>query len=256
MGAHPRPAGPDDALSTLLREQTADIHRAAERRPFMVAFFRGQLPRDAYVDWLARQRHLYATLELALDAIPEESPARGLVPAALYRTGRIEADLDHLTDRSWRDHDRRTPATAAYVDRIERVAGFPPGLIAHAWLRYLGNVGGRDVLRRLAATSTGTDPDDDRGLAFTDFSAVGDEVGPFFRSFHARLDTLPLDRDDTARVVAEGRTGFELNIALTDELAADHGLDRAAEGGGSRASSRPGRRQGRSSWSATSRRRA
>lgn len=155
------------------------------------------------------------------------------MPALLYRTARLEADLDHLTDRRWRRRDHLTAATAAHVQRIADAASFRPGLVAHAWLRYLGNVGGRDVLRRLAITITGAGRDG-RGLAFTDYTQVGDDVRPFFRAFHARLDALPLDLVGKTRVVTESRAGFRLNIALTDELARDHGLaaDQGPSGAG------------------------
>ncbi len=221
--AHPRPSGPPDALATRLRSETAELHREAEQRPFMQAFFAGTLPRDAYVEWLARQWHLYRTLEAALDSLPPGSPEHGLVPAALHRTARIEADLDHLNDRPWREQDHLTPATRAYVERIESVAGFGAGLVAHAWLRYMGNVGGRDVLRRLVAASIGASEDDTHGLSFTDFSAVG-EIRPFFAAFHAGLDALPVSDEEKDRVVAEAAAGFRLNIALTDELAHDFGM--------------------------------
>lgn len=217
---HPRPSGDVGALSTLLRSSTAEIHKEAEQRPFMRAFFAGDLPRDAYIAWLARQWHLYRTLEAGLDTLPPTRPEHGLVTTALYRTGRIEADLDHLTGRDWRYQDHLTPATQAYVERIESTLAFPPGLVAHAWLRYMGNVGGRDVLRRLVASSIGVSEDNEQGLAVTDYSAVG-EIRPFFADFHARLDTLHLSEDDRARVVAEAEAGFRLNIALTDELGED-----------------------------------
>ena len=222
---HPRPAGAPDALSVLLREATSVVHKEAEQRPFMKAFFAGQLPRDAYIGWLARQWHLYDTLESRLAALPPDSPEGCIVPAALHRAARIESDLDHWTAGGWRDVDHCTDATAAYVARIDKASAFPPGLVAHAWLRYMGNVGGRDVLRRLAASSLGVDGDDasQPGLAFTDFSAVG-EIRPFFASFHGALDGLGLGGADAARVVAEAEAGFRLNIALTDELAEDFGI--------------------------------
>jgi heme oxygenase len=198
--------------------QLAELHREAEQRPFMQAFFAGALPRPAYVAWLARQWHLYRTLERALDSLPPGSPEHGVVPAVLHRTARIEADLDHLTGRSWREQDHLTPATRSYVERIESVAGFGAGVVAHAWLRYMGNVGGREVLRRLVAATVGALDGDDRGLSFTDYSAVG-EVRPFFATFHARLDALPLDADAKARAVAEADAAFRHNIAFTDELA-------------------------------------
>lgn len=218
---HPRPTGDADALSALLRAATNEIHKEAEQRPFMRAFFAGALPRDAYIGWLARQWHLYRALETALDAIPVDRPEHGLVPTSLFRTTRIEADLDDLTAGTWRNADQLSDATRAYVCRIESTAAFPAGLVAHAWLRYMGNVGGRDTLRRIAAASIGSADGDDRGLAFTDFSAVG-EIRPFFTAFHARLDSLPLTEADAARAVAEADAGFRLNIALTDELAADY----------------------------------
>lgn len=220
---HPRPAGSADALSTLLRTSTTEIHEEAEGRPFMQVFFAGELPRDAYIDWLARQWHLYRTLEAGLEIILPTAPEHGIVPTQLHRTARIEADLDHLTDGGWRVQDHLTPATRAYVERIEATDAFPAGLVAHAWLRYMGNVGGRDVLSRLVAGCIGAGDDDERGLAFTDYSAVG-EIRPFFAAFHAELDALPLSSDDKAAAVAEADVGFWLNIALTDELAADHGI--------------------------------
>lgn len=218
---HPRPTGHDDALSSLLRASTAEVHKEAEQRPFMRVFFAGLLPRDAYVGWLARQWHLYRTLEAGLAELAPERPEHGLVPTTLYRAERIRSDLDHLTDGAWRGDDHLTPATRAYADRIESAAAFPPGLVAHAWLRYMGNVGGRDTLRRLAAASIGAVEGDDAGLSFTDFSAVG-EIRPFFADFHAKLDVLPLNDEEKTRAVAEAASGFRLNIALTDELARDY----------------------------------
>lgn len=225
---HPRPTGDSEALSSLLRASTAEIHKEAEQRPFMRAFFGGVLPRDAYIGWLARQWHLYRTLETALDAIPPDRPEHGLVPTVLYRTTRIEADLDHLTDRLWRTGDHLTQATGAYVQRIESTFTFPAGLLAHAWLRYMGNVGGRDVLRRIVAGSIGAADGDARGLAFTDYSALG-EIRPFFADFHTKLDGLALAAADKAAAVGEADAGFRLNIALTDELARDFDVTVPAE---------------------------
>jgi len=221
---HPRPSGDAESLSTLFRASTSQIHKEAEQRPFMRAFFGGVLPRNAYIGWLARQSHLYRALEAALDALPTERPDHGLVPRTLYRTARIEVDLDHLTDGSWRARDHLTAATRQYVERIEAARSVPAGVVAHAWLRYMGNVGGRDTLRRLAAASIGAVDGADDGLAFTDFAAVG-EIRPFFADFHGRLDSLPLTEAEKAAAVAEADAGFRLNIALTDELAGDFDID-------------------------------
>lgn len=221
---HPRPTGPNEALSSRLRTATTEIHKEAEQRPFMRAFFAGDLPRAAYVEWLSRQCHLYHAIEAGLAALPVGSPESAVVPGTLHRTGRIADDLTHLTDGAWSPTAARSAATERYVQRIESTYDFPAGLLAHAWLRYMGNIGGRDVLRRITASSLGLDPDQEpAGLSFTDFSDVG-EIRPFFASFHAALDGLPLDDDELDRAVAEADAGFRLNIALTDELAEECGV--------------------------------
>lgn len=218
---HPRPTAPAGALSSQLRTATSAIHKEAEQRPFMRAFFAGELPRAAYIEWLGRQWHLYGALENGLRSLAPGTPEAGVVPPVLYRTERIADDLVHLTDGDWVGGGPMSPATARYVERIVAASTWPPALLAHAWLRYLGNVGGRDVLRRISASALGVDPAATReGLAFTDFSAVG-EVRPFFARFHEALDALPLDEADASRVVAEADAGFRLNIELTDELAID-----------------------------------
>lgn len=221
---HPRPTGPTSALSARLRSETAEVHKEAEQRPFMRAFFAGTLPRHAYVEWLSRQWHLYRALESGLAAFPQGSPEADVVPTALHRTARIADDLEHLTDGAWSDRAAPSAATERYVARIESTNDVPAGLLAHAWLRYMGNVGGRDVLRRITASSLGVDPSMSvQGLSFTDFSGVG-EVRPFFAKFHAALDGLDLDDETVERAVAEAAAGFRHNIAVTDELADQCGI--------------------------------
>lgn len=230
MGTHPKPLGDDQALAVLLREGTSVNHREAERRPFMRVFFKGELPRDAYVAWLQRQWFVYKALEDAQRDLADHPVVGAMVDERLFRVERLEADLDVL-DPEWRSTLEQTPATKAYADRIAWAASeFPEGFVAHVWLRYMGNIGGAHILRRLIASSCGLDSDEvgTPGLSFADYSDLG-EVGPFFGSFHGRMNAMPLDAETKARVVEEGDLGFRLNMALTDELGADFGIE-APEG--------------------------
>lgn len=83
------------------------------------------------------------------------------------------------------------------------------------------------MLRRLVAGCTGADQGDERGLAFTDYSSVG-EICPFVTEFHAKLYALPLSSEQKAAAVAEADAGFKLNIALTDEFSP--GAERSLRG--------------------------
>lgn len=226
MGTHPKPVGGEDSLALRLREGTSVNHREAERRPFMRVFFKGELPKEAYVAWMQRQWFIYKQLEESQVALAEHDVVGPMVDPRLFRTERIEADLD-LLQPDWRSTLDQTEATKAYVDRIAWSAqAFPAGFVAHMWLRYMGNIGGAHILRRLIASSVGLDSSepDTPGLAFADYSDLG-EVGPFFGSFHGRMNAMPVDDVAKGRIVEEADLGFRLNMALTDELAADFGIE-------------------------------
>lgn len=230
MGTHPKPAGDPDALATLLREGTSVNHREAERRPFMRVFFKGELPKDAYVGWMQRQWRIYSQLEESQRELAGHPIVGPMVDERLFRTARIEADLDELSPQ-WRSTVDETPATKAYVDRIAWSAEeFPEGFVAHVWLRYMGNIGGAHILRRLIASSTGLASSEPGtpGLLFADYTELG-EVGPFFGSFHGRMNAMTLDAETKQRVVEEADLGFRLNMQLTDELAEDFAIE-APEG--------------------------
>lgn len=226
MGTHPKPQGNEDSLAPRMREETSANHKEAERRPFMRVFFKGELPKEAYVGWMQRQWFIYRQLEESQRALAGHPTIGTMVDERLFRTERIEADLDVL-DPDWRSTLEQSPATKTYVDRIAWTASeFPEGFVAHVWLRYMGNIGGAHILRRLIASSNGLASSEigTPGLSFADYSDLG-EVGPFFGSFHGRMNAIPMDDDTKDRVVQEADLGFRLNMALTDELADDFGIE-------------------------------
>lgn len=209
------------SLSHKLLERSDKIHREAERRPFMVAFFKGQLPKEAYGEWLARQWFVYSALE-EIDEQLKDDPAVGrMYSPELHRRESLEKDLSFWIGDDWRTTVSETPATKAYAERIREVGrDFPPAFVGHQWLRYLGNVLGQDMLKRLVSNPYGVT---DQGLEFYQFPNV-DDPKSYLGAYHARMNSIPLDDKEKDRVADEGVRAFELNIVLTDELAADFGV--------------------------------
>lgn len=213
----------EGTLSELLREGTSVNHREAERRPFMRVFFKGETPREAYAAWMVRQWFIYEALEQTGEALASHPVVGVMHTPALYRTAALDRDLRTLIGDDWRDGAKPSPVTEEYVGRIRWCAEeFPAGWVAHQWLRSLGNIGGQEILRRLAVKINGFDPDGP-GMDFFRYDELG-EVRAFFGDFHARMNAMPLDAETKARVVEEGDRGFRLNMALTDELADDFGI--------------------------------
>lgn len=209
------------SLSHKLLEITAVIHKEAERRPFMITFFKTKLPREAYADWLGRQWFVYSALE-EVDSNLRDDPIVGrMYSPELHRREAIERDLVFWFGEDWKSKLNESPAAKAYAERIREVGEeFPPGYVAHQWLRYLGNVLGQEMLRRLVSKPFGVT---DEGLDFYRYPKVEDPK-TYLGQYHARLNSIPIDDAEKDKVAAEGVRAFELNIGLTDELAEDFGI--------------------------------
>lgn len=230
MAEHPHaaatPPSPDDPLSKLIFGGSAKIHRAAERRPFMIRFFKAELPRDAYVAYLGRLGYIYEALENADDALRADPVVGVMYSPELHRREAIDADMTFFAGADWRDRIKPSPATKRYVDAINAAAAeFPPAFVAHQWLRYLGNVLGQHVLQRIVRKAYGVT---DEGLAFATYDKVADPRA-YLGEYHARMNAMPLDAAGKQRVVDEANKAWQLQIDFTDELAAEFDIPGLSE---------------------------
>lgn len=215
-----------EALNAALMSGTAEIHRAAERVPFMVAFFKGELPREAYAAYLGRLWYVYDALEEAAESLRDDPNVGQLHSPELHRRDALERDLRFYVGDDWRSTIGESPAAKAYAARIREVAAtFPPAFAPHHWLRYLGYVLGQEILRKLVAKSYGVGPE---GMNFYDFPEI-DDPKAYLGGYHKRMNAIPVDEEGTTRVVEEGNRAFQLQIDLTSELAAEFGIGEATE---------------------------
>lgn len=204
-------------LSARLKDATHASHRMAEQAGIMPALIGGRIDRRTYCALLRNLHALYEALERGLDAhagAPAVAPIR--IPA-LYRTKALADDLDALCGRRWRD----LPLAAtmqAYVSRLREIAQAQPGLLAaHAYVRYLGDLSGGQILRGAVGRALGGS--DGAGTAFYEVGSAG-EVATLVRALRAGLDDLPLSEEDAAAIVAEAQDAFARHARLFEELAA------------------------------------
>ena len=211
---------PDHTLSAALRTGTRQDHEDAERSVFVEHLVGGTLPLAGYVDLAAQQHAVYTALEAAGDRLVAAGTHGDLVFPELVRVPAIEADLTYLLGDDWRAQVRVLPATAAYVARLEAVGDDLPRYAAHAYTRYLGDLSGGQVLKRMIERHHGLTGD---GVSFYDFPQIH-RLKPFKDVYRDRLDALDLTPAQRAEVVEEARTAFRLNRAVFADLAAAHGL--------------------------------
>jgi heme oxygenase (biliverdin-producing, ferredoxin) len=216
-----------EALNAALMAGTAEIHRTAERVPFMVALFKGELPREAYAAYLANLWYVYESLEDCNERLKDDPLVGQLHSPELFRRDALEADLRFFVGEDWRATYPGSPAAKAYAERIREVASsFPPAYAPHHWLRYLGYVLGQDLLRKLVGNAYGIG---EEGMNFYSFPQI-EEPKVYLRAYHARMNAIEVDADGLALVIEEGVRAFQLQIDLTEELAEEYGIAAPATG--------------------------
>ena len=232
-------------LPDRLRSETRALHTAAERSRFMNALLRGRMQRPAYCALLRNLQAIYAALEPALAAHAAHAViAPLLAPAAwqaLWRRAALAADLQQLHGADWAESIALQPAAVRYVERLHELdARQPELLLAHAYVRYLGDLSGGQMLGRIVSASvvaslpvnmtvtaaatagtTGT-----AGIAFYDFGDAAQTLA-LTQALRAGLGTVVVDAATADALVGEARLAFELHSALFDELARACGLGEA-----------------------------
>ena len=182
----------------------------------MRALLRGEMDRAGYARLLRALHAVYAALERAL----AEHAARPAVAAvhdpALARAERLACDLDAVAGAGWDDAVPLAAEAGAYAARLARLAADDPDLlVAHAYVRYLGDLSGGQLIAPIVRRALALDGD--AGTAFYEFPEIGD-LAAYKQRYRAALDALPVDEATAARIVAEARWAFAAHARLFDEL--------------------------------------
>jgi heme oxygenase len=202
-------------LTARLKDATRELHREAERASGMSVLLRGRLERAGYCAMLRNLHALYAALEAALERHRQTPFVAPVGMPALYRTMAIAADLDLLHGPAWNDLPL-TEAMRTYVLRLDELARTqPPLLAAHAYVRYMGDLSGGQILRDVVRRAL--DLPDGAGTAFYRF-ADEDAGTDLKETLRAALDALPVEESMAAQIVAEARDSFARHIRLFEEL--------------------------------------
>lgn len=205
------------SLAQRLKTETRALHTAAERSRFMGVLLRGQMQRPAYLALLHNLHAIYATLEPALLRHATHPVLAPVFAPALFRTLTLEHDLHALDAAGEQGAPVLQPATLAYVARLCEIdAAEPALLLAHAYVRYLGDLSGGQMLRRIVAQ--GTSFDGSGSVAFYEFGDAA-KTDALTQAFRAGLAAISVGKEREEALVDEARSAFELHRRLFDELA-------------------------------------
>lgn len=211
-------SGPAPTLtfSQRLREETMRPHREAESEPFIDDLMAGRLNRDAYRALLEQYAVLYPTLEAVVAAQPADSVLAPFDHPGLHRTAALNADLDALsgTDRT---PPVPLPAARALAERFSSGLA-PERLLAHHYLRYLGDLSGGLAIGKLVSRHYGIEPE---ALSMWRFAGI-DKPKVFKDGYRAHLDAAPLSAEQQDALIDEAAIGYQMNQAIFRELGDTH----------------------------------
>jgi heme oxygenase len=208
---------PDLPLAEQLKSGTAALHRRVERSAFMSRLLGGQIEPAAYVTLLHNLRAVYGALEPALLGQSADPAIAPVVLPELFRCRALDQDIRVLAGSQAEARAELKPAALQYVARLQELDDTAPVLlVAHAYVRYLGDLNGGQALRRVVARGLGL-----QGSTGTTFYDFGDDARrrQLIERFRDGLARVAEQTPDVDAIVAEAVSAFERHEALFDQLA-------------------------------------
>lgn len=145
-------------------------------------------------------------------------------PKELGRLQCLEEDMEFYFGEDWKEQVPMSDATKDYVNRIHEVADKDPALlIAHHYTRYLGDLSGGQILRKMAMKAMDL-PSTGEGVQFYVFENITD-AKKFKNMYRSCLDGLNIDKVKSDEIVKEANYVFMLNIYLFQEIDALAGFE-------------------------------
>lgn len=210
------------SLSSRLRSDTRSLHTQAERSGVMVHFLRGHLSLEHYGALIVALHTIYEALEQGLERNAAHPVIAAMRHPGLARTSALASDIAVLRRLGCAPLEP-VEAAQSYAAHLRCVATDDPvRLIAHAWLRYLGDLNGGRVLERVVREKLGVPAG---AMSFYRFPALADPAAAAV-AWRLALDRLELGEEVESAIVAEACDGFRRHIALFEALA---GAQDAAE---------------------------
>jgi heme oxygenase (biliverdin-producing, ferredoxin) len=204
-------------LSGLLRRETWGDHDRAQFSPFELSLAEGTITKEGYAQLIANVYPVYWAMESRLNTLADDPIVGQFHIPELARVPFLEKDLEYFYGPEWKSKAAADllESTNEYVQRVLAVDSI--GFVAHHYTRYMADLSGGLMIAAALRNAWGTD----EGLAYYDFSAIGDAVG-FKNAYRQALNDLPLDVEGKLQLIFEVMAAYEFNIQMGAELAELH----------------------------------
>ncbi len=203
-------------LAAKLREGTKKSHSMAESTGFISCFLKGTVEKNSYRKLVSNLYFVYTAMEEEMHKHQDHPVLSKLFFPELDRKHSLESDLSYYFGSNWKDQVAPSAATQEYVARIHQIAAADPELlVAHLYTRYIGDLSGGQILKKIAQNAMNLN--DGEGTAFYEFEQIPDEK-VFKNNYRQAMDSLPIDEAKADLIVDEANDAFGKNMIMFKEL--------------------------------------
>ena len=203
-------------LATQLREGTKKAHTKAENVAFVKCFLKGVVEKNSYRNLVKNFYFVYSAMEEEIQRHRENPVISKIYFPELNRKQSLEQDLKFYYGNGWREQVAPSSAGKAYVQRIRDISKLEPELlVAHSYTRYLGDLSGGQILKKIA--QRGMNLTDGEGTAFYEFPEILDDKA-FKNNYRQAMNDIPIDQATADRIVDEANATFGMNMKMFNEL--------------------------------------
>lgn len=209
----------DHNLASCLREGTQQSHTLAENTAFMKCFLKGIVEREPFRQLWANLYFVYSALEEEMRRHVHHSVVGPMYFPLLERVSQLEKDLAFYYGDNWRREISPSPEGIHYVERIREVSNQNPSLlIAHAYVRYMGDLSGGQGLKAIIRSAL--ELPEGVGTAFYEFIDIPtvEARRAFKEKYRNALNSLPIENSLARQIVDEANLAFRLNRNVMHEL--------------------------------------
>ena len=203
-------------LATMLREGTKKSHTMAENVGFVKCFLKGVVEKTSYRKLVTNLYFVYSAMEEEMEKHRNHPILSKIYFPELNRQKSLEKDLQYYYGSNWRNEINCSSAGEAYVKRIREISASQPELlVAHSYTRYLGDLSGGQILKKIAQQAMNLA--DGEGTAFYEFETISDETA-FKNIYRQAMNELPVSEETAEQIVDEANAAFGMNMKMFQEL--------------------------------------
>uniref|UniRef100_A0A3B3XS55 heme oxygenase (biliverdin-producing) n=1 Tax=Poecilia mexicana TaxID=48701 RepID=A0A3B3XS55_9TELE len=213
-----RSVGISADLSEMLLAGTKESHTKTEISQLGRDFYKGIVKKDVLKKGIEALYFIYSAMEDELERNKDHPYIAPIYfPTELYRREALAQDLQYFYGVDWESLISPSPATTLWVKRIHEVGKKDPGmLVAHCYVRYIGDLSGGHLLNNVAKKVLRLPATGD-GLRFYQFEGITSHKG-FKQLYRSKLNEVDVEMETKLSIVDEAIRAYDYSLLVIAEL--------------------------------------